>query len=952
MKSVRKLALLAASVAAIGCGGQVLAQDQITSPTSRAHAPSDLPVDPAVRFGRLPNGMRYALRRNAAPVGEASLLLRIDAGSLVERDDQRGLAHFIEHLAFKGTQNLPGNMLAELLERQGLGAIRARTAFNETIYSLDLPRSDDASLDTALYVMREQVSEATLTEAAIDEERGVVQAEQRNNDIPYVRGETARLRLVAPRLGARMPIGDMDIIRTVSRERLVEFYNAYYRPADATLVLVGDFDLDATEAKLRRRFADWKPRGPAGPKADVGRAGRRRAQAKIEVTPGDDPLLSLIWVRPPDRSPDSRAARRQALLQDIGLAAFNRRLGYLSRPEAAPVERAGVRHDDEYGGADSTTLSTGYAPGELAGAITALAAEQRRLTAYGITDAELRQQISLLRKQAQGDAKAAATMSSDEYAEDIMRAVVGGRAVMSAQAGLSLFEDMVKDVTVAQVTRAMQPLFTGEGPLVTISTPTPIPGGEVAVLAQLKAAGRQPVTPPVQQVEVTWPYTDFGKAGVVASRRVVAGIDATVVTFANGTVLTVKPTRFADGEILVEAMAGLGELGMSADRIDPLFGANAYLTAGGLGKLTTGQLDQLLEGRTVTYTAAVEADRFRWAGRTRKEDLALQMQLLTAFISDPGLRPGPLERLKAGYAAKIERAVSSPTGAFYFHTQALMAGGDKRAAAPTNEEVQGLDMAIAGPRLRDAIGRGPIHVLMVGDLTVDQAIAATASTFGALPPRGPAPVPAPGADRRRAPVGGGDIVQLRHTGSADKALAFISWPGPDRIEDEREYRRVQSLAAILQLRVTDAVRGQGLSYVPIAGLNGSNVYRGPSQIIATADLAPDKTPAFYAAIDGIVRDLQAGKVTPDELARARGSSTGGRGGEEARNDQWLNILRDTVARPVPVEKVSTGAPAVEAMTVADIQALARKYLTPQTAWRATVTAASLTVPNPSAGGAR
>lgn len=957
MPPLRKLALLAASAAAIGSAGQIYAQSPVQPSQPWAHVRSDLRADPEIRFGKLPNGMRYALRRNATPPGQVVLRLRIDAGSLVERDDQRGLAHFMEHMAFNGTKNIPENELTQILEREGLafGAdTNASTGHDQTVYMLNLPRNTDRSIDTALNVLREQVSEAIMAPAAIDAERGVIMGEQRLRNSPALRAQVALLQLIAPRLAARMPIGDMDVIRTAPRERFVDFYDRYYRPSRTTLIAVGDFDLDKMEAQVRRRFADWTPRGPDGVDIELARAAASSLRGvKIHVEPGVDPTLRLTWTRPADTSPDTRAKRRLDVLRSLGLAVLNERLGELSRSDAPPFRSAGAGRQDLAGVADLTGVTTSYNPGGLDAALTAVDREARRVVRYGITDAELQRQIGAFRNRWRTAVAGAATRPSDEQASEILSGVNDDEVVMSPPARSELFEEAVNGLTAAQVSAAMRPLLSGTDPLLLVTTPTAIPGGEPAVTRQLAAVRSRPITAPTREAELTWAYTDFGKPGAVASRRPIPTLAATVVTFANGTVLTVKPTKFTDGEILVSASTGIGELGMSADRVDPLYGAAAYLTPGGLGKLTSDQMARVLTGRAYQAQAEVEADRFIWRGATRPEDLALQMQVLAAFVTDPGLRAAPLERAKAAYASSIAQRASTPIGVFQNEFPGLIAGGDKRAAVATNEEFQRLDMAAVRPRLRYAIGRGPISVVMVGDLTVDQAIAATAATFGALPLRGAPIAFPPGSDTRRTPSGG-DPVRLQHTGPADQALAYVSWPGPDQVEDRTEFRRVELLSKVLQIRALDQIRErEALAYSPTVAHSGSPVYRGVGRLTVVAQTTPDKMPAFYAAVDRIVRDLHSRPVTPDELNRARTPLIEALPRTRATNEYWAEALQEVPAKQHFVEQAQNSAAEYQALTAADIQALARRYLRPEAAWRLMVTPTSLGNSNAAqTGGAR
>ena len=243
MISYRRLLLLAASSAALLTAGLPLAATAQTAEPSAAtgeqspaagwpQATSDIPADPAIRFGALANGMRYAILRNATPPNQAALRMRIDAGSLSERDDQKGLAHFLEHMAFNGSKNIPeDNGVMHRLERLGLsfgGDTNAFTSFDQTAYTLNLPNTSDEVVTTSLFVLREAVSELLIAQDAVDKERGVIVGEERTRNTPDLRSTKVMLPFLAPgqRLADRMPIGDLDIIRTAPRQLFVDFYDA------------------------------------------------------------------------------------------------------------------------------------------------------------------------------------------------------------------------------------------------------------------------------------------------------------------------------------------------------------------------------------------------------------------------------------------------------------------------------------------------------------------------------------------------------------------------------------------------------------------------------------------------------------------------------------------------------------------------------------------------------
>jgi len=923
--------------------GSVAAIQPVPSSQPWAHIASDLPVDPDLRTGTLPNGMRYALLRNATPPGQASLRLRIDAGSLMEQDDQRGLAHFMEHMAFNGTTNIPKTELIRILERLGLafGAdLNAATGFDQTYYQLELPRTNDETVDTALRVLREQVSEATMADSDIAAERGVIAGEERLRNSPAQRVWQQQLGILArgQKVATRLPIGDMAIIATAPRERFVDFYQRHYRPSRATLIAVGDFDVAAIEAKIHTVFAGWQPSALDGPEPDLGTVAPRGPETHVTVEPGVSSGISLAWTRPPDLRPNTVANRRQDLIEGLGLAVLNRRLSELSRTDDAPFLSAGASDSTLLRSVGIATVSAQFVQGKWQPALAAIEQEQRRIVQYGVSETELQREVTGWRTALQNAVKGATTRTTRGLAGAILGTVNSREVFTTPQTDLALFEAATSGLTAEMVNAALKPMFSGAGPLTMVTSPVPIEGGEAAVAAALQRSRAIAVAAPPAVDKRAWPYTDFGKAGLVASRRDIPTLGTTIVTFANGVTLTVKPTSFSRNSILINLLTGIGEQNFSPATLDPRASTIGGLQPGGLGKMTVDEMSRSLNGHVVGAGFSTLGDRFLLSGATRREDLQLQMQLMAAYLTDPAFRSQAFEQMKANYPAMYRASLARPSGAFSVQARELLAGGDRRAAFVPPEIMAGWSMDAVRPALKALLASGPIRVTMVGDTTVDDAIAVTAATFGALPPRPAAGPPAPGAAERRFPAPTPTPLWLRHAGLAEQGLGYIAWPATDMIDDRSEARRIEVLTAVLELRVLDEIRErQALAYAPGVAASYSDTYKGYGTIAVQAETAPGKLPAFFAAMDAIAANLRDMPISQDELKRAREPLIEASRRGRNTNGWWLNQLTHIVDRPHYVAQTLTAIAEFEAMTPADIQALARRYLRPEAAWRAEVT---------------
>lgn len=951
MSSPRRLLLLAVSSLALLSGAalpalaqQPAAAAQATTPPSApwAQGESDIPADPAVRFGVLPNGMRYAILKNATPPGQASLRLRIDAGSLMENEDQLGLAHFMEHMAFNGTTNVPENELLRILERLGLafGAdTNAFTSFDQTAYVLELPRTNDETVDTSLRIMREQVSEALMNAADIDAERGVIEGEERLRNTPALRSTKAQLALLAPgqRLSSRLPIGDLSVIRSAPRERFVEFYNAYYRPSRATMIAVGDFDVDQMEAKIRATFADWTPKAADGPQPDLGQVTARSPETRILVEPGVQSSIQLNWIRNPDLDADTVGERREKLLQNLGLAVLNRRLGELARADNPPFISAGASSGSLFESLDIGSVSAAFNPGGVKRALETIDQEQRRLIAFGVSQVELDREIANNRTAVENAVQAAATRSTPALANALLGSVNDDRVFTAPATNLEMFNAAVAGLTAEEVSAAVKGVFEGQGPLALVVSPEPIEGGEEGITRILEASRATAVTARAEDKQLDWPYADFGRAGAVQSRTEVEAVGATIVTFPNGVRLTVKPTDFKDQQILMTVRTGIGQRALPTDRTTAQMLAPMVFTAGGLGKLTADELSRTLTGKIYGAGFSIDDDAYQLSGGTRPEDLQLQLQVLAAYLTDPGLRPAPFEQIKAVFPQLIAQQMATPGGAFAIGASPLLASGDKRNALPTAEEIAAFSLDDLRQGVTSGLATGPIDIVMVGDVTVDDAVAAVASTFAALPARPPAASPLPGSDQRRFPAPVAEPVRLTHTGPAEQALAYIAWPTTDAVDDRTEARKVSILSEVLKLRVTEEIREkQALAYSPRVSASASNAFKDYGSISVMAETAADKLPAFYEAVDAIIAGLRDAPVSEDELNRARLPVIESLRRSQAGNEYWLGQLEDLAARPETLEQIQTHLTDLEALTPADIQAAARQYLRSEKAWKAEV----------------
>ena len=905
-------------------------------PGQWAQALSDVAPDPSWRFGALSNGMRYAIRKNATPPGQASVRLWFDAGSMMEADDQQGLAHFLEHMAFNGSKNVPEGDMVKILERHGLafGAdTNAQTNFDETAYQLDLPKADDETVDTSLMLLREAAGELTIAPDAVDRERGVVLSEQRNRNTPGYRVAIATLsaQMEGQLPPKRIPIGKTEILKTAPAQRIRDFYEAYYRPERAVLVAVGDFDVDAMEAKIKAKFGDWVGKGQPGKNPDVGAVAKRGPTAKLIVETGAPWSVQMTWMRKPDGLVETKALDERDMIENLVFAVINRRLQAIGRSAEPPFIAGGAFKGDQYGAVRVTTLGATAQPNRWREAMSALEAEQRRAVQYGVRQDELDREIATLRASLVAAAAGEATQRTPVLANQLLNTLGDAEVITSPSQNLAFFDELVKGLTAERVNSVLKSAFVGSGPLIVIAAPSNIDGGEPAILKAYDELKSQPVTPPAAPGVSLWPYSSFGPSGKVVEQKDVTDLDAVFVRFENGVRLTVKPTKFRDDQIVVKVRAGHGLLDMPSDAQSPLWSASAFIE-GGLKQISASDMERVLTGKIWNASLGVEDDAFSLSGRTRPEDLATELQVLAAYAAEPGWRPEAFNRVKTAYGTIHDQLESTTGGVLSRDLGGLMHGGDKRWTFPSREQIANASLEQLKATVANPLAQGDLEIVIVGDTTVDKAITAVADTFGALPKR-PGEPPLAGADKAPFPAPSAEPVIRTHKGRPDQAALFMVWRTDDLFSNLQRSRDVSILSQVMQLRLIDELREkQGATYSPNASATANVTFKNWGYLAVSLEVPPEKLDSVVASIRKIAADLRDKPVSADELERAKKPRIDQIEKARVTNEYWVGALSGAQEDPRLLDATRSVLAGLSHVTPADVQKAARTYLGDDQSW--------------------
>lgn len=896
----------------------------------------DVPADPAVRYLKLDNGLKVAVLRNATPKNTVAVRLGFDAGMIDESEAEAGLAHFLEHMAFNGSKNVPEGEMIKLLEREGLafGAdTNASTDLEDTIYKLDLPRSDPKLLDTALMLMRETASELTLDPAAIDRERGIIQSETRTRNTFARRRVKDYLDFIGPEtaFSQKLLTGNLDAnIDSFRAETLAGYYRRLYRPDNATLVVVGDLDPAAAEAQVRAKFADWQ--AAAGPRAQT-EEGRidlaRPMQARNFVDPGVPVLVTIDRFGPYAPRPVTEPEIRRQLLIALATAVLDRRLAIIANSPDAPFISGNADASDYFDLASQANLTLQAKEGATGwqDALRTGENELRRLIEHGVTAAELREQLANFATRYRTAAEQAATRRSPALAEAILGTVQDEDLIVTPATRYALFQKLAPTITPALVNEAAKRQFAGSAPLIHISTKTPVPGGAEAILAAYRDASSIAVAAPEESSSVAFGYTDFGTPSAIVSDTTIADLGIRQLRFANNVRLNLKRTDFETGRLRWRVRVGSGLLAIPKERAAEALFLGSMSPAAATAKHSLDELQAILAGRQITYGLGVGEDAFAVAGTTTMADFATQMQVSAAYVSDPGYRPEALAKWRALIPAIMAQLDATPAGVAQARVPTLVANGDPRFGVPSAEALDAVALGPLRADLADQLASAPVEIAVVGEFDPQQVIDAVARTFGALPARQEQLGDFTAARQVRFPATPAPVI-LTHGGAQDQALVQVYWPARDD-SDPMATTTLALLGEVFGLQLLEEVREKlGATYSPSAGADLSDTFPGFGTLSTSIVVAPRDADTVIAAVEEIAKQLREGLVDADVLERARRPMLERAALNRRENGWWLGVLGEAQLRPDRLGRYRTIEARLRAVTPAMLQAAARQYLNP------------------------
>ncbi|MFM9853899.1 MAG: M16 family metallopeptidase [Sphingomonadaceae bacterium] len=897
---------------------------------------SDIPPDPAWRFGVLKNGVRYAVRRSGVPPRQVSIRVGIEAGSLMERETERGFAHYLEHLSFRGSRYVVDGEAKRVWQRLGAtfgSDTNASTTFTQTIYKLDLPSASREGLDESVKILSGMMAGPTITQAEVDAERRTVLAEAREQSGAQVALNTATTGLFfAGQLVAnRSPIGTTESLNAATPQTLRAFHDRWYRPERAIVVIAGDADPAIFEEMIVRHFSDWKGIGSFTPDPDFGKPTPSGPASKVVVEPGTPTALSLATLRPWQQKNDTIAYNQGKLVDLVALRLINRRLEQRARAGGSFLQ-AQIDQDDLSRSVDGTFVQIVPLGNDWRAALR----DVRGVIADALVNAppqdDINREAGEFFAALQIGVETERTEAAAKQADDILQAVDIRETVATAQVAYDVFAGIKDQITPASILASTKRLFAGVGPRALLASPVAVPRGDAALAEALAApviaTASKRSTKPVSFEQLP----SLGKPGAIVSRKPAGDFDMEQIEFANGVKLLLVSNPAETGKVYVNARFGAGLQALPTNRATLAWAGPAALLSGGAGPLDENAIDRLTSARKIGVGFAVGDNAFSLTGATRASDLADQLRLMATYLAYPRWDPAPVNRARASYLTGYDTLAASPQTVLQRDLGGLLRGGDKRWSTPSRAEIAALSPAAFRAFWTPLLKSGPIELMIFGDVDADAAIRAAAASFGALPRRASAVI-APASAKSRGPSPTKTPIIRTHKGPADQAIAVLAWPLGGGIGDIFESRKLDLLSAIFNDRMFDQLReAEGQSYSPNVNSDWPTGIEGGGNFSVTSQIKPSGVDRFFALSKSIAADLATKPVTADEMTRSVGPLVELIRRASSGNTFYMQRLAGASRDPRRISALKNLIGDYQRITPADLQAAAKKWLVPEKAF--------------------
>lgn len=915
------------AISAIALAGAAppLAAQQLQSSTA------PLPFDPAVTVGTLRNGMRYYVRENRKPEKRAELRLVVNAGSVLEDDDQRGLAHMAEHMAFRGTRRFAGNQISSYLESVGMRYgpdINAFTSFDETVYTITIPTDTAAIVDKGFQILADWARSVSFEPSQIEKERPVVIEEWRLGQGAENRMQNKWFPVLftGSRYGQRLPIGLKSVLETYKPATLRRFYDTWYRPDLMAVVAVGDFRKSEIESLIARYLGQIPQVTNPKPRTVFPVPGHDSTLVSVNSDREATQSVVRLLYKQPKRINTTEGTYRQHLVENLFGAMLNDRLSEIVQRPNPPFINAFAAQGALVRSAESFTLGAVVADNGIPRGLNALLIEGERVKRYGFLQAELdRAKADLQRGTEQAYAEREKTNSS-VYAAAYVSAFLQSEPATSIDYDLKAVKQLLPGITLAEVNKLAGEWMTERNRV--LATTSPEKAGitnptERELMLAFDSVKGATITAYTENAPAQRLVDKDPPPGMIVSERRISEVGITEWKLSNGVRVILKPTDFNADQIAFTSYAPGGASLLSDASYIAASAADLIPATSGVGKFSVIDLQKFLAGRQVSVYPMIDDLREGVSGSASLRDVDTMLQLVYLYFTEPRLDTAVVNTFIGRFKGVLANRSASPEAAFSDTLQVTMAQHSPREVPMSAALLDRIDpfksYDFYRERFSDASG---FTFVFVGNFKTDSLKPLVAKWLGSLPAKG----------RRgtwrdtgvRPPRG---VVQrVVKKGGEPKARTALVFTGPFEYTRKNRYQ-LSALAELLTIKLRETLRENmggtyGVSVSPSATPEPYPSYRFTIGFGSAPERLEDLTAAALAQIDSVKRF----GATPEDLTKVKEAAFRAREVALKQNNYWLAQISTFDQSGWALAEIPEGEKLIAALTSEDLKQAAARYL--------------------------
>jgi len=893
-----------------------------------------IPVDPNVKMGKLANGLTYYIRKNTQPSKKVELRLAVNAGAVLEDEDQRGLAHFMEHMAFNGSKHFPKNELVNYLQKVGVkfGAdLNAYTSFDETVYILPISTDDPKVVEQGFTVIEDWAGNNLLDKSEIEKERGVVLEESRLN-----KGAQRRmLNQYFPKLfngskyAVRLPIGSDSILQNFKPEVLQRFYKQWYRPNLMAVIVVGDIDPAVAEQKIKAHFSGFTNPANAKARPSIIPIKERTTPEAMVLTDEEatNTILQVFNFIRPAKKIKTWADYRESVVDELINNMINQRLQELTQKENPPFVAGFAGKQSFIRGYEAFFTAAILGNNTADEATNALFGETERARLYGFLSTEVDRAKAAMMNEAEQEFKEKDKSQSAQLVQGYLQNFLQGEPVPGAENHYKFIKQVLPTITANEINAMAKKMPPPTNSFALLTAPAAqkdkLPT-TAALLNNVVVASKQTVKPYEEKAVATNLMEGTMAAGKVVNEAKNAKLGTTDLTLSNGVTITIKPTTFKNDEILMDAWRWGGWQRFPLADKDNAKNAAQIVNVMGVKDMAPTDLEKFLSGKTIGVTPYINDHEEGIQGNSSVKDFETFLQLVNLYLTQPRKDQALFNSFISKTKSQLQFLKSNPR-AFYSDTLTKIVYNNSPwvTAVPKPEDFDNVTADKALDIYKQIFGNADgMHFTFVGNVDVDKAKPLFEKYLGSLPAQ---KAEHQFKDNGARPVKGVVDANIKK-GKEPQSLVTVLWTGETEAAD-KDKLAFRALLDALNIKVVEKLREE-LGGMYSGGLSGSIQKRPYAHYSVSASIpcGPENVDKLTNALFDIIKNAQDGKIPQGDLDKVKETLKKQYKVRIQENDPWLDNLSQAYIDQTDPEQILNYEQRVDALTLQDLQKAAQKFL--------------------------